>query len=319
MLGRHESRRGVALVVALACLALFSLLGGAYLRYMTIEQDEVIFRERNIRAMHFAEGFMRVAIADAARELQAGRPLPSEGFLYSGLNVYTQFRGADSLEPSESLQGEVAVRFQDESGKLNLNYLPRPVLRQALNIGSEQANRVFQEMHPRTRALPDPMLNSVEALVARGMLDGSQYEAIDTALFTVYTGLDGETGWLNVNTASREALALALGLDEAGVDAVMAARPFDSLEAMAEAAGKPLGEYPVEQFELRGAPPAFSVDSKVYTLEAEAALLAPAAGDSWTPIQTRTLQAVVDFTGNGPPRIVSWRRVSGGQEDGEAR
>lgn len=59
-----KGRSGAALFIALAFLSLFSLLGAAYIRYMSIESDINTRRLNSIRARHYAIAGVHSAAGD---------------------------------------------------------------------------------------------------------------------------------------------------------------------------------------------------------------------------------------------------------------
>lgn len=65
-------RRGAALLMALGMLALFSVLGAAYVRAMTLEDDAAALRARQARTAEAAAGAVRGAAEELRRTLAAG-------------------------------------------------------------------------------------------------------------------------------------------------------------------------------------------------------------------------------------------------------
>ncbi|NLV40489.1 MAG: hypothetical protein GXY15_04585 [Candidatus Hydrogenedentes bacterium] len=66
------NRRGAALLMALGMLALFSVLGAAYVRAMTLEDDAAVLRARQARTEEAAAGAVRGAAEELRRTLAAG-------------------------------------------------------------------------------------------------------------------------------------------------------------------------------------------------------------------------------------------------------
>lgn len=75
-------RSGAALFIALAFLSLFSLLGAAYIRYMSIESDINARHLNSIRARHYAIAGINSAAGDIWKWIQEDRPA-EEQTLYS--------------------------------------------------------------------------------------------------------------------------------------------------------------------------------------------------------------------------------------------
>ncbi len=70
-----RDRRGAALLMALGLLAVFSVLGAAYFKYMSIELDLVELDVQKLRAQFAAEGGVRRALGELLDLQSRGEPL----------------------------------------------------------------------------------------------------------------------------------------------------------------------------------------------------------------------------------------------------
>lgn len=87
-------RRGAALFMALGLLAVFSVLGAAWLKYMMIEADAADYRLLQTRAGLAAEGGARAGIGAVLRARAAGDPAKAAGEREYPFNTYGPVRGA---------------------------------------------------------------------------------------------------------------------------------------------------------------------------------------------------------------------------------
>ena len=102
---------GIALFLAISLLALFSVLGASYMRYMSLELEETELRIRDMRIRHYATAGINSAAGHIHEAIIAGEtPSPSYAFSYA---VYGQTQQKDE-SPLQSLstytaEAQVAV------------------------------------------------------------------------------------------------------------------------------------------------------------------------------------------------------------------
>jgi len=102
---------GVALFLAISLLALFSVLGASYMRYMSLELEDTEMRIRDMRIRNYATAGINSAAGHIHAAIIAGEtPSPSYAFSYA---VYGQTQQKDE-NPLQSLstytaEAQVAV------------------------------------------------------------------------------------------------------------------------------------------------------------------------------------------------------------------
>lgn len=139
-------RRGAALLMALGMLALFSVLGAAYVRAMSLEDDAAALRARQARTAEAAAGAVRGAAEELRRTLAAGGGL--EGLADRTLRMPVQ-----TLTRTGRGTGEHALTPQP---------LPNTFVRVRLTVA---------EMDPATGAADDPAASAVRGIApAEGRL-----------------------------------------------------------------------------------------------------------------------------------------------------
>lgn len=139
-------RRGAALLMALGMLALFSVLGAAYVRAMSLEDDAAALRARRARTAEAAGGAVRGAAEALRRTLAAGGGL-------DGLADRTLRMPVQVLTRTDRGTGEDALTPQP---------LPDTFVRVRLTVA---------EMDPAAAAADDPAAGAVRGIApAEGRL-----------------------------------------------------------------------------------------------------------------------------------------------------
>lgn len=127
----HDSR-GAALFIAIAMLALFSLLGVSYVRFLMIEEDLNTLDIRKIRSQYYAEAGIQCASAYLQETLRKGS-LPVSSTTYN-FPVYGLLQGTPVDRPAqlEQYRADVSVTLTEidtdewESRSLSLENYPGP-------------------------------------------------------------------------------------------------------------------------------------------------------------------------------------------------
>ena len=294
--GNQRSERGAALVAAVALLAIFSMLGVAYLRSMSIEEDRVRWENRGLRAETLADDYLRIAIQDLNAMIANGDAVPGE-LTFPTVPVYVNGRdGAESLVDTESLRGEIRIRIRDEASKLDLNRASAALIGAVTGLDEAAATRIRE--NTRSPFRPDAggnlPLSTLDELKTRGLLDEAAFDALPREHITVFSG---PGPLLNANAMPEAMLASVLGVDADTAAALAAARPFASREALEAQLG-----------DDATLPAAVGVSSNCYRLLCEVVMTQPTAGQAWQPARTQRLEAVVAFGGDGP-RVLHWQRA----------
>lgn len=293
-----HTRRGVALLAAVALLALFSMLGISYIRFMSIEGERARWQARNVRAEVLAGDYLRVALHEVEAMLANGARVPDE-IAYPIVPTYLGGRGGpESLVDSESLRAEVRVRIADEAAKVDINRASPGLITAVTGLDSDTAQRVYANTRPplaREHGDAFPIRN-LEELAVRGVLDLGVITALPREWLTVYSGPSGP--FLNANTMPPQLLAATLEADDDTVADIMAARPFETREDLRAAMGDDAVLHP-----------SVGVGSRCYRLTCEVTISQPAADDTWRPVRTQRLEAVVAYLADGP-RVLYWGPAS---------
>ena len=289
----NHRRRGVALLAAVALLALFSMLGISYIRYMTIEGERSQWQARNARAQTLVDDYLRVAIHDVDAILANGGAVPDE-ISYPAVPVFRGGReGFASLVDSETLRGEVRVTIHDEASKLDINRAAPVLIAAVTGLDDDTAMRIFEN----TRAVHASAANgqlpvrTLEELATRGLIDEDAVAALPRKRLTVFSG---PAPFLNANTMPVDMLAAVLGIDDAAAETIAAARPFETREDLRAM----LTDGTILD-------PSVGAGSRCYRLVCEVTLTQPAADDTWRPVRTERLEAVVAYHADGP-RVLHW-------------
>ncbi|HIJ65890.1 MAG TPA: hypothetical protein HPP77_08050 [Candidatus Hydrogenedentes bacterium] len=292
------------------------------------DMDATRYELRTVYARQSASAGVHAAIGEIARALSVGE-MPKEEFEFE-FPVYVKYDEKSEAEfasvKREEKEGEAAeleplfnvlaqrkalakVTVRDESAKVDLNHVPRAAL-EALPGLDRATAREIKSVLPRTNedvglAADDERrwFSSVDDLVVRGIVAPAVFDDLDKDLFTVYSGydLDHPEGVINLNSAPAEVLAAVLGVDIATAEAVVVARPFNTLAEVCAAAGKDPAtlNVPASLLALRSCCFRIRSEARYVTVSEE--------GVGFRPI-TQTVEAVVVFDPEGRnPKIRFWR------------
>ena len=222
-----NKQNGMALVIVLWMLALLTLLAAGYSRMMRTETILISQHMQLAEARAMAEAGVWLAIQDLLA-MEVDRKWLSDGREYT----FTWYEGGISL------------RLQDEAGRIDLNTARAELLHGLLQdsgideaeaIGLLQAIMDWRDRDnlPRTAGAEDQdyrlagrnygakdgPFNSVEELRQVLGMNDSIFGAVEPAL-TVYSHQPG----INPVVATREALLAIPGMDDAAIEAFLAAR-----------------------------------------------------------------------------------------------
>lgn len=227
--------RGFALIGAIGMLALFALLGTAYVRYMMIELEDTRRHLDEIRVQHLASGGIYATIGEIGAAIDNGET-PEKKYSIKA-NAY-RYESGERV----AYEQEIQVSVTDESGRVNINHAP-PQLLAAIGFDAEAIDKL-------NKAIPAPTgpasgsrqwLYSVDDLLTRDILNRRQFNAIETGLLTTYTVEDhsNPTHFLNLNAADSDILAAIFGIsDPAELSQLMARRPFSSWQDAVAKSGR---------------------------------------------------------------------------------
>ncbi len=311
----------MALVLALALMALFVVLGMAFVRHMKVENDQAAYQFEELRAEQTAEAGVYAAIGDLRRAMDAQQVLQVTAQPRSYvLPAYKGIRNGQglTLEAANNFKASAAVTISDESGKVNLNHAPASVLQVILGVDGDTARAIAARL-PRTNGNPadgavPKWLASADDLVTYGLLTQAQFAAINPALITTFTVTNhvNPTGFLNVNAAPAEVLAAVLDVPLDVAKKALAQRPFVSLAALSAAVEKDPSTFNIKPdiSDPAALPAALSFESRCFRIVSDAAYAA-VKDKSEDALARAKVEAVVLFKPEGGYEIVSWSAQRG--------
>lgn len=239
----HRNRnaaRGAALISALSMLLLLTMLGTAYVGYMSLEQQESRLSVQSSRARYLADAGIYAAIGELQAAIRDNR-VPETEYTFD-VPLYMSVRGELQREPQS-----VTVRVSDESALININHVERAVL-EALGVPRPAARRIRNELSAAAGSAGiQNWFANVQGLRTRGFVSGKDLARIKTDLMTVYTAADPEDprNYININSAPPAVLAALFNLSEEEALGVAEKRPFRSWSDAVEKIGKDPAQYNV--------------------------------------------------------------------------
>ena len=308
---RYERRRvcpffgqdgGLALIGAIGMLALFALLGTAYVRYMMLEFEDTRRHLDEIRAQHLASGGIYAAIGEIGSALDNGE-IPKNGYTIKA-NAY-RWEGGERV----AYEQEIQVSVSDESGRININHAP-PELLAAIGMDAEAIAKLNKVIPTRTglRSGSRRWLNSVDDLLTRNIVNRRQFNAINTGLLTTYTVEDhsNPAHFLNLNAADADVLAAIFGIRDPGeAGQLMAKRRFESWQDAVTKSGREPSTFNVKspRYASREMPRELALSSRCFRLHSKVGM--SFKGIARRPA-TASVEAVVLFKEDGSFAIRFW-------------
>lgn len=291
------SKDGMALISALGVLMIFTVLGTAYVRYMSYEYDKTKYIVQEVRSRALAQGGINAAIGEIEQALKDGKTP----------NAVYNFQLPVFIREGEGLREEaqtVTVRVSDEASRVNINHASKDLLsamgftRSGLNNLSDiKADTSVRKKH-RVRSGP---LASVNELRTRNVVGSRDYHNLDTDLMTVYTS----SGVVNINTAAPRVLAAVFGIELGDARVLASKRPFTSWANAVEKVGRDASTFNVSS--AGGSiPEELSLTSNAYRLISEATVRSQGARQRGV---RGIVEAVVIFEDDGGTNIRFWSEV----------
>jgi type II secretory pathway component PulK len=320
--GRGE--RGAALILALAMLALMTVMGTYYVRFMSNELDAAQFDEARLRARLAAESGIEAALAELTRARDQGQThfVTGEQHRYT-LPVYRFMAGGSGrgFDEDANRSMEAVVTIEDENSKINLNTAPAPVIAAALGVDLEIAQAIVASQPRQTEVRAASLrpanaegkelrwLHTLDDLRDGELLSPEQFAAMDTALVTTFSALPftDDTGTLNVNTAPAPVLTAALGLTaESSAQLIEYRRnkPFRDPVGVQVITFRKAENFPLNLESAKGE--ALAVSSRVFRLVSEGAYVHVGTGGEPRQRAYARAEAVVRFHDDGTASIIYW-------------
>lgn len=309
----RSRRRGAALIIALALMTIFSILGTMYVRHMALQLDEENYAARRAQARQLAVAGIQAAIGDLRQAVAAQAPpggLAGEGRIYD-FNAYQGVWSGKGLQTRarEDRRAQAHVTVADENARVNINHVPASVLARVLGVDSATARAIAQHLpRPGEQAEPGQWFLHPGGLVEAGLLTEEQFAAVDQSLITARSVGDRQQPrkFINVNSAPAPVMAAILDLPEEQAAEVVGQRPFASLEVLAEAAGKAPGTFNIRPepgaTELPGPLALYSRCFRIRSEGAYSMLVTPDAPGAEAREYRRVtahLEAIVEFSPGG--------------------
>ncbi|MBI1319120.1 MAG: hypothetical protein GC168_09250 [Candidatus Hydrogenedens sp.] len=310
----HKAQRGAALVFAISLLAIFAVLGTAYVVSMATGLQSADLQVREARASHMAEAGIQAAIGDLSLAVREGRQRSLLGESAYQFPAYKGVYNGDRvmLERTERIAA-ANVTILDESGKANLNHVPVSVMQLLLGVDGQTARLIATSLPGRpffSGEKPDERrwMHDTDDLVERGWLSEEAAGQLDPSLLSFVNVPPGDTrpsGYLNVNTAPAEVLAAVLDMPVDQARQVMLRRPFQGVASLEEAAGKPAASFNIKSSagDNGGLPRALSFDSRAFRLVSEGVFGTSERGSDQSKAR---IEAVVVFNADGTYEITYW-------------
>lgn len=322
----RRDERGAALIFALSLLAIFGIMGVAYVDYMNTNLLESDLELRKARARLLAVSGVHIAAANLREEvLSANHPVAkgvSASFELPTFNGVTHGEDGISVEPMNMTRvARTTITIFDENGRVNLNHAPASALQKLLGVDGDTARTIAGSV-PRGAQGPDARwFLTRDELLTRGLLTKAQYEESAGVPLTTVTVMDhaNPSGYFNVNGAEPNALAAMLNLTLEQAQQVKAKGPFASLDALSQAITAVTGA-PAES----ASDPALGLKSRCFRVVSEG--FYARAGDqvgydaATTPEEkekllvkriTSTVEAVLLFQDDGTYEIIDWSASPG--------
>ena len=323
----RRGERGAALIFALSLLAIFGIMGVAYVDYMNSNLLESDLELRKARARLLAVSGVHIAAAGLREEvLSANHQVPkgvSASFELPTYNGVTHGDDGIRVEPMNMTRvARTNITVFDENGRVNLNHAPASALQKLLGVDGDTARTIAGSV-PRGAQGPDARwFLTRDELLTRGLLTKAQYDEAVSVPLTTVTVIDhaNPAGHFNVNGAEPNALAAMLNLTLEQAQQVKAKGPFASLDALGQAIAAVTGAPP----EAAASDPALGLKSRCFRVVSEG-FYARAADQARydaaaTPEEkekllvkriTSTVEAVLLFQDDGTYEIIDWSASPG--------
>jgi general secretion pathway protein K len=312
-----KSESGVVLITVLSGILILTVVALALASSVRVADEELANRKEHLQAYYMA----RSAVYTTAALLTMVSPTPKEGFLETGQR---------NVEGEESL-GRVQVEITDESGKIDLNQAPEPVLVRLLVVlgvdlqsATTLATTILDWRSPsslarwskaaasgnpmefdRSQAMGSDFRSVEELLQVPGVtpeLFYGHYIRQDDGKIVRQPGLidcvtvDSRSSQININYAPYPVLLVVTGSDNQLADYIVAARETKPITSVSEFTS----EFPTS---ISGA-------ASSLTTQSSGRFTLLASGWARGGIVAR-IQAVVEVTGtpssNGPFQILRWK------------
>ncbi len=300
--------RGAALLLAIGLLALFAMMGTAYVTYMGLQAERAREDGRSTAARQFAQAGFHAAVGELAATLGANGSLPPADSFAFEFPVY-EGGPREVFQASETVRARVSVDYADEMSRVNLNAAPPAILEYLLGVGTETAEAVASALPPEGGPR---WLASVDDLAVRGLLNAEDLPDRDV---TVHSAPDQAPDGvlMNVNTVSRQGLEAAFNLTPEEASAVEEGRPYESVEQLEEALGRSLSETPAADIA-----DGLVFESRLARLTCVAVVEELRAGGEWHARRTRRIETVAWFPpdASAEPVILYWRESGPADDSG---
>ncbi|MCX8066141.1 MAG: general secretion pathway protein GspK [Candidatus Hydrogenedentes bacterium] len=225
---------GVALIIAISFLGIFSLLGMYYVRSSEIELKRVNLLLDELRIREFVHAGLNEVVAEIEKHWTNGtiEDLLNRGEYEIGMPYYTFINvgeGKQILSPSDVVRVALKVRVFDESGKININLAPASVIQKLFGVNGEIARNFKAKLDMQSGG---KWLYVLDEIFERGIpFDEELNVRINQNVSTWNAGdPSAPIPYLNINKATPEVLKALFNLSDSEVERVVSMKPFDSFE-----------------------------------------------------------------------------------------
>ena len=330
MLSKRDRTEGFVLIFALALLAIFSMFGVAWVRYLRLEMSEGEQERWQAAATHTARSGVDAAIAELSRRLRDGQsldPLLSSTQKYEVPLYRTVAPTKTGYAADKRASGTASVTISDECAKINVNTVPPSVLSRLFGVSGEVAREIRRSLPTAspdaedTSQLdaPNQWLINVDDLLTRGLLTPEQFSKIAEPLVTVYTAVPGSQpleAQINLNTAPPQVLAAVFDIDEQKAQQAASTRPWTAVSDVATAAGKEPTDFNIrpEAGEQTGLPESLALSTRCFRVVSEGRVVQESTQRHVGG--TKRIEAVVYINVDGSADIRFWSEAPAPERKG---
>ena len=226
-----NNKQGIALVTALGLLLIFTMLGTAYVRYMSVELDVARYGLLDVRAEQLSEAAIMAAIGEIESAMKNDQ-IPERQYTIQLPLYYHKQDGAEAINQT------ITVHVKDESNRININHAS-PELLEAIGIKAPVVEQIMRSLPSQNESSTARWFNSVDELRSRGFLDGPEYNSLPQEILTVYsTDHDDAVDFINLNGVSPKVLGFLFNIETEEAEVLASERPFTDWEDVLNKIGR---------------------------------------------------------------------------------
>lgn len=233
---------GVALLLAISVLGLFSMLGMYYVRDSELELRRTQMYIDDIRANIYADAGVQLAMAELQRAWHNDTLVnfsTMNRILEVEIPYYKSFylgKSGSRIEPSDTYKAKIHIEFFDESGKININCSSAGLLQKVMNVDGETARQIVGRLNqsaPKQKwfYLQEDLINFLPNIQA----DQVFFENVSTW----NAGNPAKPiSYLNVNAMSDKVFSAVFNIPLEETTQILSKRPFATVSDLVTAIGR---------------------------------------------------------------------------------